>query len=87
MTKKKYKWIIPEEYPYKIVVKERREYDECIKEFLRSGFDSARVNMPHIKPKTLASQLYVHIKKLGLKDQIKVCLRGDRVYLMRTGDS
>ena len=82
MSRKSYKWIVPEEIPSPIARK-RTEYDECIEEFLKSGLESVRVNIPNTNPKTLSSQLSSRRKAKGLKNKVAVCCRKDKVYLVR----
>jgi len=83
MSKKQYKWLIPEEIPSPLRGTIRTEYDECIDEFLKSGLESARVNLSDVKPKTLARMLVNRIKKKDLKDKVTVALRKDKVYLVK----
>lgn len=83
MSKKEFKWIIPEEIPKWMIVKARKEYDECIDEFLESNLESARVNIPDVKTKSLARLLAGRIKKRQLSDKVRVSVRKDRVYLVR----
>ena len=83
MSKKEYKWIVAEELPPWLMPRKRKEYDECIDEFLKSGLESARVKISDVKPKTLARILASRIKKKDLKDKVTVALRKDRVYLVK----
>ena len=83
MSKKKYKWIIPEELPTPIRPKKKVEYDEAIDEFLNSDLKSARVNIPNVKPKTLYATLQTRIRMRKLRDKIRVCKSGDKVYLVK----
>ena len=83
MSKKKYKWIIPEELPTPVRPKKRVEYDEAIDEFLNSDLKSARVNIPNVKPKTLYATLQTRIRMRKLRDKIRVCKSGDKVYLVK----
>lgn len=86
MSKSKYKWLVPEEIPEPLrFVRKRGEYDECLEEFLKSGLPSARVNIPNTKPKNVWSQLRRRVKNKGLRDKVKVSIRGDKVYLLRVG--
>ena len=83
MSKKKYKWIIPEELPTPVRPKKRVEYDEAIDEFLNSDLKSARVSIPNVKPRTLYSQLQTRIRKRKLRSQIRVVKHKDRIYLIK----
>jgi hypothetical protein len=83
LSSKKYKWIIPEEVPSFMKGMRRKEFDECIEEFIQSGLESARVMIPNTKPKSLARILAGRIKKEGLKDKVAVSLRGEKVFLVR----
>ncbi len=83
MSKKKYKWIIPEELPRPARPKKRVEYDEAIDEFLNSDLKSARVNIPNVKPKTLYATLQTRIRMRKLRDKIRVIKRKDKVFLYR----
>ena len=83
MSKKKFKWLVPEELPSPVQVKRRKEYDECVEEFLESGLKSARVNIPGVKPLSLARLLTGRIKRKGLTGKIRVSVRKDKVYLVR----
>ena len=83
MSKKKYKWIIPEELPTPVRPKKRIEYDEAIDEFLNSDLKSARVNIPNVKPKTLYATLQSRIRKRKLRNQIRVVKHKDRIYLIK----
>jgi len=81
---KKFKWIVQEELPPpEKFVRKRKEYDECIEEFLDSGFETVRVNIPDVKPKNLYRQLHDRIKQKGLEGKVRVCMRKDKVYLVR----
>jgi len=82
MSTKKFKWLQPEEVP-KLASRRRTEYDECIEEFLQSGLESARVNIPNTHHKTLVSQLLTRIKEKGLKDEVAVRQRKGAVFLTR----
>ena len=82
MSRKSYKWIVPEEIPSPIARK-RTEYDECIEEFLNSDLESARVNIPGAKPRSLARLLVRRIEQKGLKDKVTVSVRKERIYLVR----
>ena len=83
MSKKKYKWIIPEELPTPVRPRKRVEYDEAIDEFLNSDLKSARVNIPNVKPRTLYSQLQARIRMRKLRDKIRVIKRKDKVFLYK----
>lgn len=82
MPKKKYKWIVAEEIPAPGYFK-KSKYDDCIDEFLESGLEAAKVNIPEVKPQSLSMLLRMRIKKRGLTDKIKVCIEKDKVYLLR----
>jgi len=82
-SKKKYKWIIPEELPTPVRPKKRLEYDEAIDEFLNSDLKSARINIPNVKPKTLYTTLRNKLKKRGLRSRLRVVKHKDRIYLVR----
>lgn len=83
MNKKKYKWIIPEELPSPVRPRKRVEYDEAIDEFLDSNLKSARVNIPNVKPKTLYATLQTRIRMRKLRNKIRVCKSGDKIYLIK----
>lgn len=83
MSKKHYRWLVPEKLPSPLVARRREEYDECIKEFLDSGLETARVNIPNAKPKSLYRQLDKTLRKKGLRESIRVCIRRDKVFLVR----
>jgi len=83
MSKKEFKWIVREELPSPLMFRRRKEYDECIEEFLNSDLESARVNIPGAKPRSLARLLVRRIEQKGLKDKVTVSVRKERIYLVR----
>ena len=49
----KFKWIVKEKIPPPVrFVRKRKEYDECIEEFLDSDFETVRVNIPTLSLRT-----------------------------------
>ena len=81
----KFKWIVKEKIPPPVrFVRKRLEYDECLDEFLKSDLKSARVEIQNSKPKNLYRQLHKRIKEKGLEGKVRVCIRKNKVYLVRT---
>jgi len=60
-----------------------RRYDECVEEFLASGFKSARADFPDVKMSTSYSSLSESVGEKGLKDKVAVCKREGKVFLVR----
>jgi hypothetical protein len=84
MSEKKHKFIVPEELPSPLrFLRKRGEYDECLEEFFKSNFKSVRVAIPDAKPVSLYRQLNKRLKKKGLREKVKVCIRSGKVYLVK----
>ncbi len=87
MSKKSFKYgrpISPQEMP-----KPRKrlpQYDECLKEFLESGYSHWEVNMnalPSKKPRVVLSSLKWRVKNKPEFKNIRVFMYKNRIYLER----
>jgi len=87
MKKKEFKYgepISPEEMP-----KPRRrlpQYDECLREFLRSGYDYWKVNLdslPSKDPKVVLSSLKWRVKHKKEFKNIRVIMHNGKIFLER----
>jgi len=57
--------------------------DATIAEFLKSGLDSARIDIVHREMCCFRSRLQQRIRKLGLESQVVAVKRKNKVYLIR----
>lgn len=72
--------LIPEKIPK--AVKFGSKYDDIIDAFDKSDKESVRVDAPKMDMKTLSMGLRTRIRQRDMTD-IKVSMRGDKVYLAR----
>ena len=70
-----------------VAVKPKRrlpQYDECLREFLKSGYDNWEVNMnalPSKKPRVVLSSLKWRVKNKREFEKIRVFMHKNKVYL------